>query len=174
MSNLRLRRITPENSHALEDLAREYQNAGESIFELALEDPEAFFAKIALFEIGNELPPNRVRQSEFWLFQGERILGSSRLRHRLIPVLELDGGNIGYEIRPSKRRRGFGTALLRLTLREARSIGLPRVLLTTEPTNLGSVGVIRNNGGRFADTSVSPNTGRTMNRYWIQLESLAP
>ena len=82
---------------------------------------------------------------------------------------ELDGGHIGYEIRPGERRQGFGSALLRLTLQEARGIGLSRVLLTAEPTNLGSIGVIQGNGGAFADTSVSPRTGREMNRYWIEL-----
>jgi len=81
----------------------------------------------------------------------------------------LDGGNIGYEVRPSERRRSVGRELLRLTLDEARRIGLRRVLLTTEPTNLGSIGVILANGGVFTDTSISPNTGRKMNRYWVTL-----
>jgi predicted acetyltransferase len=107
--------------------------------------------------------------SWFWLLRGDRIVASSRLRHELIPVLLLDGGNIGYEVRPSERRRGVGRELLRRMLDEARRIGLRRVLLTTETTNLGSIGVIRANGGEFADTSVSPNTGRILNRYWITL-----
>jgi predicted acetyltransferase len=59
--------------------------------------------------------------------------------------------------------------LLRLTLDEARCIGLRRVLLTTEPANLGSINVILANGGVFSDTRVSPNTGRTLNRYRITL-----
>jgi predicted acetyltransferase len=62
-----------------------------------------------------------------------------------------------------------GRELLRRTLDEARRSGLRRVLLTTETTNAGSIGVILANGGTFADTSVSPNTGRTLNRYWITL-----
>ena len=150
-------------------MAREFEAAGEPGFEVALSDPEAFFSRIACFELGTDLPTDRVRQSQFWLFRADRLLGSSRLRHRLIPRLERDGGHIGYEIRPSERRLGFGSALLGLTLQEAKAIGLPRVLLTTEPTNLGSIRIIRNNGGVFTDTSVSPNTGRTMNRYWIEL-----
>jgi predicted acetyltransferase len=150
-------------------MARDFQTAGESAFELALEDPDAFFDQIALFELAKDLPPDRVRMSQYWLLRDDQILGSSRLRHQLIPVLELDGGNIGYEIRPSARCKGFGSALLRLTLQEARGIGLSRVLLTTEPTNLGSIGVIQCNGGVFADTSVSPRTGCEMHRYWIEL-----
>ncbi len=170
---LHLCRVTRENSGGLAEMAREFKAAGESGFEFALADSQVFFDRIASFELGTDLPADRVRQSQFWLFRGDRLLGSSRLRHKLIPALKLDGGHIGYEIRPSERRLGSGSALLRLTLEEATAIGLSRVLLTTEPANLGSIGVIRNNGGVLADTSVSPRTGREMNRYWIELPSLA-
>ena len=166
---LRLCRVTRANSDGLAEMAREFRCAGESPFGLALDDPDAFFDRVARFELGIGLPPDRVRMSQFWLFRGDLILGSSRLRHRLIPVLELDGGHIGYEIRPSERRKGLGSTLLRLTLQKAREIGLSRVLLTAEPTNLGSIGVIQANGGAFADTSISHRTGREMNRYWIKL-----
>lgn len=168
-SSLRLCRVTRESSSDLVEYAREFADAGESSFVLPRSDPEAFLARVELFEAGEDLPENRVRMSWFWLLRGNRIVASSRLRHELIPVLLLDGGNIGYEVRPSERRRGVGRELLCLTLQEARRIGLRRVLLTTETTNLGSIGVILGNGGVFADTSVSPNTGQTLNRYWITL-----
>lgn len=168
-SSLRLCRVTRESSSDLAEYAREFADAGESWLFLPGNDPEAFFARVEWFEAGEDLPENRVRMSWFWLLRDDRIVASSRLRHELIPVLLLDGGNIGYEVRPSERRRGVGRELLRLTLGEARRIGLRRVLLTTETTNLGSIGVIVANGGGFEDTRVSPNTGRTMNRYWIEL-----
>jgi predicted acetyltransferase len=168
-SSLRLCRVTRENSRDLGAYAQEFADAGEPYVVLPENDPEAMLARIAMFEAGRDLPENRVRMSWFWLLRGDRIVASSRLRHELIPVLLLDGGNIGYEVRPSERRRGVGRELLRLTLNEARRIGLRRVLLTTETTNLGSIGVIFANGGVFTDTSVSPNTGRTLNRYWIAL-----
>jgi len=168
-SSLRLRRVTRENSGDLVAYAREFAEAGEPHVVLPDGDPEAFFEGVERFEAGRDLPEDRVRMTWFWLFRGDRIVASSRLRHALIPVLLLDGGNIGYEVRPSERRRGVGRELLRLTLAEARRIGLRRALLTTETTNRGSIGVILANGGVFEDTSLSPNTGRTMNRYWIEL-----
>jgi predicted acetyltransferase len=169
LSSLRLCRVTRENSSGLAGYAQEFADAGESYVVLPGNDPEALLARVAMFEAGQDLPENRVRMTWFWLLRGDRIVASSRLRHELIPVLLLDGGNIGYEVRPSERRRGIGRELLRLTLDEARRIGLRRALLTTETTNLGSIGVILANGGVFEDTSVSPNTGRTLNRYWITL-----
>ena len=168
-ASLRLCRVTRENSSDLAEYAREFVDAGESGFALPRNDPEAFLARVEMFEAGEDLPENRVRMSWFWLLQGDRIVASSRIRHELIPALLLDGGHIAYEVRPSERRRGIGSELLRLTLDESRHIGLRRVLLTAETTNLGSIGVILANGGVFEDTSVSPNTGRTLNRYWITL-----
>jgi predicted acetyltransferase len=168
-ANLRLCRVTRENSSDLAEYAREFADAGESSFGLPGDDPEAFLARVEMFEAGEDLPENRVRMTWFWLLRGDRIVASSRIRHELIPAFLLDGGHIGYEVRPSERRCGVGSELLRRTLGEARRIGLRRVLLTTETTNRGSIGVILANGGVFEDTSVSPNTGRTLNRYWIAL-----
>lgn len=90
----------------------------------------------------------------FWILGGDRIVASSRIRHELIPAFLLDGGHIGYEVRPSERRRGIGSEVLRRTLEKARHVGLRRVLLTTDTTNVGSIGVILANGGVFENTSV--------------------
>lgn len=168
-AGLRLCRVTRANSRDLAGYAREFSDAGESGFVLPGGDPEAFLARVERFEAGKDLPADRVRMSWFWLLRGERIVASSRIRHALIPAFLLDGGHIGYEVRPSERRRGIGSELLRLTLDEARRIGLERVLLTTDTTNLGSIGVILANGGTFEGTGISPVTGRPLNRYWITL-----
>lgn len=167
IASLQLHRATRDNSADLVAYSREFAEAGESQVVLPDGDPGAFLAGVARFEAGENLPDDRVRMTWYWLLRGDRIVASSRLRHALIPVLMLDGGNIGYEVRPSERRQGIGRRLLALTLDEARRVGLSRVLLTTLPTNVGSIAVIEANGGVFADTSVSPRTGATMNRYWI-------
>ncbi|MCG8592530.1 MAG: GNAT family N-acetyltransferase [Proteobacteria bacterium] len=98
---------------------------------------------------------------------GRRLVGGARLRHRLIPVLHLDGGHIGYEIRPSDRRRGYATELLRCVLAEAASRGLTRVLLTAAQDNAASIRVIESNGGEADGTSLSPSSRKIMRRYWI-------
>ena len=154
-------------SDGVAEMAREFEAAGDHRMKFALEDPEGFFAHLERFESGVDLPPDRVRQTQFWLMCGDRMIGASRLRYRLIPFLERDGGHIGYEIRPSERRKGFGTEILRLTLLEAAAVGIHRVLLTTDPTNLASIRIIERHGGVFAGTSTSPESGERLNRYWI-------
>ncbi len=154
---------------ALCAMAQEFRVEGDPRFDPVLADPEGYFAFVERFALAQDLPPDRVQQTQFLLFNGDRVLGSARLRHRLVPVLQQDGGNIGYEIRRSERGEGHGTALLRLMLDEARGIGLDRVLLTAALTNPSSLRVIEKNGGVFDGTSVSPATGEVMRRYWIAL-----
>jgi predicted acetyltransferase len=150
-------------------MAEEFRREGDPRFELALDDLDAFFEHVERFAAGRNLPDDRVQQTHFLLFDRDRLVGSARLRHRLIPVLHLDGGNVGYEIRRAERGKGYGTTLLALVLAEACRIGLDRVLLTTERQNLPSIRVIEKNGGVPDGTSISPNTGEVMLRYWIEV-----
>ena len=75
-------------------------------------------------------------------------------------------GHIGYMIRPSGRRKGYGTRILALTLERAREVGLSRVLVTCSPNNIGSARIIENNGGIKVSDGVSPETGEATSRYW--------
>ena len=94
------------------------------------------------------LKPGYVPTTTFWLVvNGAQIIGESRLRHWLTTALEHEGGHIGYAIRPSDRRKGYGTCILALTLEKAGDLGLNRVLLTCDTDNIGSARIIERNGG---------------------------
>lgn len=166
---LRLVRMQRAHLPALTEMAEEFRAEGDPRLEAVIVDPEAFFACVEQFERGLDLPPDRVPQYHYLLFRGDRVLGGVRLRHRLIPVLEIDGGNIGYEVRPSERGRGHATAMLGKVLEEARRLPLERVLLTAALTNAPSLRVIEKHGGVRDGTTTSPHTGEIMQRYWIEL-----
>ncbi|MDD4890044.1 MAG: GNAT family N-acetyltransferase [Phycisphaerae bacterium] len=120
---------------------------------------------------GVNLPAGYVAASTFWLVRdGRAIVGTSNLRHELTPFLLREGGHIGYSIRPSEQRKGYGTRLLAMTLGRARAIGLTRVLVTCAKGNIGSAGVIRGNGGVLEDEVQSVlHPGEMAQRYWIEL-----
>jgi predicted acetyltransferase len=118
---------------------------------------------------GTNLPPKIVQENIFWLVGERRIYGRSGLRHRLTPSLEDVGGHIGYDIRPTERRKGFGTLILKLTLEKARQIGLNRVLVTCDTDNTGSVKIIEKNGGKLSEQEFSDAAGKMISRYWIEL-----
>ncbi|HLL72624.1 MAG TPA: GNAT family N-acetyltransferase [Pyrinomonadaceae bacterium] len=107
--------------------------------------------------------------AHFFSSTREKWSGTARLRHQLTPALEHEGGHIGYDIRPSARRRGFGTLILALTLERARILGLARALLTCDTDNTASARIIERNGGALAARVVSNRTGKLISQYWIEL-----
>jgi len=90
-----------------------------------------------------------------------------------IPGLNSDllkwGGHIGYEIRPSKRRHGYGTEILRLGLEKAKQVGLHKALVTCDETNIGSKKIIENNGGQFENALAIDGSPVKKLRYWIDI-----
>jgi len=131
-------------------------------------DFSAFVAKIKSWSKGKNLPPGYVPESVFWLVAGQEFIGKTSIRHRLTPHLRKIGGHIGYEIRPSRRRRGFGTTILRLALRKARQLGIKRVLATCDETNIGSYKIIEANGG-VLENAASMGRGQPKKlRFWIK------
>jgi predicted acetyltransferase len=61
------------------------------------------------------------------------------------------GGHIGYDVRPSARRRGHATEMLRQALRVANELGIDPALITCDVDNVGSRTVIERNGGVLED-----------------------
>lgn len=130
----------------------------------------AYIRRLDEVSQGTGLQPGYVPCTTFWLIKNNtQILGESRLRHWLTPSLEHEAGHIGYVIRPSERRKGYGTHLLALTLEKSRDLGLDRVLLTCDTDNIGSARIIEHNGGKLASQGISNSSGKPISRYWINL-----
>lgn len=114
--------------------------------------------------------PGLVPSSEYWLIVDGEYAGRLSLRHFLNEKLEFYGGHIGYDIRPSMRRRGLGTLQCALGLQKARALGLRRVLITCDDNNEGSIRIIERNGGVLQD-KVDNGRGVLTRRYWIELDA---
>lgn len=170
MANLKLIDPTPELATEFRAMAAEWREAGEDRFKEAFGDFAAYVAALENGRRATDLRPNTVPGSTFWLVaDGNRVVGTSRLRYCLAPPLEKEGGHIGYDIRPSERRRGLGTTLLSLTLEKARALGLQEVLLTCDSDNVGSSRIIEKNGGLAIDSAISDRSGKQILRYRIVL-----
>lgn len=131
------------------------------------ENFEALLAQLAGHERGIGVPEGFVPHSTFWLVEGGEVVGVSNLRHRLTDSLRIEGGHIGYGVRPSARGRGFGTRILALTLVEAAKLGIDRALLTCAKANLASSAVIRANGGVLQDETFVETRGEVVQRWWV-------
>ncbi len=127
-----------------------------------------------LFEINErEINPKqgRVPDTNFWLIVNEECVGTINIRHSLTENLKKIGGHIGYGIKPSERKKGYGTHMLKLALIECKKMGLNKVLITCSPNNIGSVKIIENNGGVLENeiiVEIDKENRRTL-RYWIDI-----
>jgi len=97
-----------------------------------------------------------------WWVDGDTYLGRLSIRHHLVGWLKEVGGHIGYDVRPSARRRGHATAMLHAALPVAAGLGIDRALVTCDDDNLASRAVIEANGGVLEDI----RSGKR--RYWIE------
>ncbi len=153
-------------------MVREIVESGEDLIPFPLSfdhsDFPAFLAKLAGCERGIGIPADFVPHTTFWLVdeRGE-VVAVSNLRHRLTDKLRLEGGHIGYGVRPSARRRGHGTEILRRTLAEARALGIAEALVTCSKGNSGSAAVIRNCGGRLHSEDFVESRGEIVSRYLV-------
>ena len=132
-------------------------------------DFSAFVRRLLNLARGVNLPDGWVPGSSHWLLRGGRVVGTCSLRHRLTEALLDFGGHVGYAVRPSERRKGYATFMLRAMLDKARSMGIARVRVTCDARNVASIGVIEKCGGRLDSQSHSARAGRLTRRYWIEV-----
>jgi len=141
-------------------------------FGVAWHDPARFleYTRYLREQAGEEAPrrPGHVPSTTLWWTAGEEYLGRLAIRHRLTPRLLDLGGHIGYDVKPSARRRGHATAMLASALPVAHALGIDPALVTCDEANSWSRRVIEANGGALEDKRGSEL------RFWLRTGSPAP
>lgn len=97
------------------------------------------------------------------------IVGMMQVRHYFNDWLSEFGGHIGYAIRPSERRKGYATSMLKAILPYCKQLGLEKLLISCIDGNIGSEKVILKNGGVYESTVCEPDRNRSLKRFWITL-----
>ena len=99
----------------------------------------------------------------------DEIVGMINIRLALVgDFLREQGGHIGYSVRPTQRRRGYATRMLREALAFCRAIGMSDFVLCCIKSNPASAGVIKNCGGALEAEFYSEYYQDTLQRYRIQ------
>lgn len=118
-------------------------------------------------EVGATVPSHTylaVRRSD------NKVVGIIDLRHHINhPILGTWGGHCGYSVRPSERGKGFAKEMLRLNIRNAKELGIPKLLVTCDVKNKASEKAILANGGVYEKTI--DVDGCQMKRFWITVNS---
>ena len=87
----------------------------------------------------------------FAVDDNEKIVGIIDLRHELNDFLK-DCGHCGYSVRPSERRKGYATEMLRQLKIIAKESGMKDLQLAVERSNESSVKTILKNDGVYERT----------------------
>ncbi|WEK56032.1 MAG: GNAT family N-acetyltransferase [Candidatus Cohnella colombiensis] len=171
MNNIKL--VKPQIKLESEYLSfyQEWKESGEDMVPWVIsKDPSDFremLKSLSDNEEGVGLQEGWVSDSTFWLINNDnRVLGVVNLRHKLSEFLYNAGGHIGYGIRPSERLKGYATLILKLSIIEAKRLGIEDVLVVCDEWNVGSQKTIIKNGGE-PDTDYVEEDGNVIKRYWI-------
>jgi predicted acetyltransferase len=153
------------------DYINEWELSGERIVPWAAgietENFQNLLNKWAVNETDEAYKKGVVPSTLYFLVHKKRILGAIHFRHELNDDMLLNGGHIGYGIRPSERRKGYATNMLAMLLDDIRSKGYKKVLITCDDENIGSVKTIENANGVLHDKTEFE--GVVTRRYWVNL-----
>lgn len=174
--NITLVKLTPEYKSQLNDMMEEWLAVEQdfSPYMIRRNDYRDFDFYLENLEIKQE-QNGRVPDSTYFCLDLDKniFVGAVNIRHYLNEALHFSGGHIGDGIRPSQRRKGYATAMLRLALEKCRELGISRVLMTCDKDNIGSAKSIINNGG-ILENEITNEEGKLEQRYWIDLGRISP
>lgn len=173
--NVRLIKLTKEYHAQLSEMIEEwkadpeYIQGNRSPWAIFRNDDRDFDSYVEHLEV-REPKAGMVPDSVFFLLDvdRDRLLGAVNIRHSLNDYLLQFGGHIGDGIRPSERRKGYATEMIRLALMECKKLGIDRVLMICDKDNIASAKSIIKNGGILEKEFVDED-GKTEQRYWIEL-----
>ncbi len=162
--NLRLVRPGPEHERAVTDYLAEFRASGENHVNGSGGLHRYGSYAEWLISLG-KTEPGGVKQTTFLSYHGEELIGSIAVRHALNEETARKGGHIGYSIRPSRRRMGYGKAQLRLALDECARLGITHALITCEEKNAASAATI----AAFDGVEDRPciDDGAVIRRFWV-------
>ena len=102
--------------------------------------------------------------------EDDKVVGSLNLRWNLPEKVKQFGGNIGYGMRPTERRKGYNKINLYLGLIEAQKVGLDKVKLVCDSSNLGSIRTIEALGGTLEKTEIDSYDGVLTSVYCFNVD----
>ena len=109
--------------------------------------------------------PGFVTAHTFFALDNDKIVGIINARHELNDYLLNFGGHIGYSVRKSERRKGYGKKMLNYISEFLFSLGLEKILITCDKNNIASKRTIESCGGILENEVIEES--RITLRYWI-------
>ncbi|MFC1622953.1 GNAT family N-acetyltransferase [Patescibacteria group bacterium] len=165
---MKLVKPTKKYTESWKEAMQEFRKENPESPRYASLDIEEYIQNMEDYSQGKNLPNGFVASTMYWLIDDEKFVGYVEIHHELNDKLTKEGGHVGYAIRPTERRKGYGKKILELTLPKAQQLGIKKVLITCDDVNVASWKIIEKNGGVLQDKIEVD--GKLVRRYWIDLE----
>lgn len=173
--NIELVRLTSEYKTQLFEMLEEWKedilvnHTNTSPRNIWMNDFHDFDYYVENLDIKEGNPNGLVPDTTLFCLDKDRniFVGAVNIRHYLNDSLLKTGGHIGDGVRPSERRKGYATAMIKLALDECKKLGIQKVLICCDKENIGSAKSIIRNGG-ILENEVEED-GHIEQRYWVEV-----
>jgi predicted acetyltransferase len=157
---------------AYRDMMAEWAASGETPLPWVLQEDASNFAalvnRLRGIPLGEGVPPGYAPSTTWFVMDDESgvMAGAVNIRHWLADEKGY-WGHIGYGVRPTLRRGGYATAMLAMALERCAAMGITRAMAACYRDNIASAKTILKNGGVLDRELPDPQTGRTIQQYWL-------
>ncbi len=114
---------------------------------------------------------NRLQSKTFLLIRenDNKLIGMINIRWNIDEESHLFRGHIGYGIRPTERRKGYNKINLYLGLIEAQKLGLNKIFIACEDSNIPSNKTLKALGGELKVSKNDPYDNTLTNVYFFEV-----
>lgn len=107
----------------------------------------------------------------FWLVDTNQYVGTVQIR--LSPGARYPNikSNVYFDVRPSRRRKGYGTQAFALAIKKARALGLKKLMLSCDSSNAGSKAIIEAASAKFIRSETVPDRAEPVLMFELDLDN---
>ena len=136
-----------------------------------INDYEKILNEIEKRKIGNHEDTEWYKNAYYYLiFDEKEIIGLGCIRCELTKLGSDVWGNIAIGVRPTQRKKGYATKIIKLLLEECKRLGMKEVIACHYVTNKITPKILNKIGAKFTNNIKSEYSGKEIKRYVINLE----
>lgn len=114
-----------------------------------------------------DLPEGYVRENFYLCYDKKELVGVFSVKFALTNNFLIMAVILVTPSLLPKRKRGYGTAILKEGLSLAKNLGFHKVLSVADDDNIGSIKIIEKNGGVYENSLFDEEEKVLVRRYWV-------